>query len=263
MPNEAPFTGIAVRCGEFPTRLRAVLSPRHIPALAVAAAALIAAGCGGDESSASDVGVPATIGLGSNIDGSVGGIDGSAANADDVDTIVMIGDSITFGATPEIESRFTNLGFDDVTIDAVPGKRIARDIADNPAGSSVAQFIAGAETDRDDELWIVALGTNDVGQYGSAEEVAGAVNEVLDAVPDDVPLVWVDVYFRDKPEEAAQVNAIIRERISRRGNAVVAPWTEFAEAEGVLVADGVHTTDAGADTFAFVVTDSTRAFLGR
>lgn len=225
---------------------------------------LVVASCGGDESAASDEGVPATIGLGSNINGTVGGIDGVAENAADVDTIVMIGDSITFGATPEIESRFTDLGFDDVTIDAIPGKRIARDIADNPAGSSVAAFIAaGDDSPRDDELWIVALGTNDVGQYASAEEIAAAVNEVLDAVPGDVPLVWVDVYFRDKPDEAAQVNAIIRERLARRGNAVVAPWTEFAEADGVLVADGVHTTDNGADMFAFVVTDSTRAFLGR
>ncbi|MEM8618148.1 MAG: GDSL-type esterase/lipase family protein [Actinomycetota bacterium] len=241
-----------------------MLSPRHAVALAAAAAVVVTAGCGGDESVASNNGAPATIGLGSNIDGTVGGIDGVAESADDVETIVMIGDSITYGAVPEIESRFTELGFDDVTIDAMPGKRISRDIVDNPAGSSVAAFIAsGDDGQHDDELWIVALGTNDVGQYASAEEIAGAVDEVLDAVPDDVPLVWVDVFFRDRPDEAAQVNAIIRERLARRGNAVVAPWTEFAGADGVLVGDGVHTTDSGADTFAFVVTDSTRAFLDR
>ena len=55
--------------------------------------------------------------------------------------------------------------------------------------------------DHSDELWVVALGTNDIGQYSSSDEIAAAVNEVIDAVPDESPLVWVDTYFRDQAEQ--------------------------------------------------------------
>ncbi len=89
------------------------------------------------------------------------------------------------------------------------------------------------------------------------------MNEVLDAVPEDSPLVWVDAYFRDRPEQQELVNTIIRDRVTRRGNSVVAPWTEFAASDGVLSSDGIHPSDDGTEVFAFVVTDTTSAFLGR
>ena len=47
----------------------------------------------------------------------------------------------------------------------------------------VADFITGGDDDHEGELWVVALGTNDVNQYGSPDELAVAVDEMLDAVP--------------------------------------------------------------------------------
>ncbi len=110
---------------------------------------------------------------------------------------------------------------------------------------------------------MVALGTNDIGQYAGADEIAAAVNEVIDAVPDDAALVWVDTYFRDRPEQTELVNSIVRRSGRPRGDSVVAPWTAFATQQGVLSGDGVHPTTDGADVFAFVVADTVREFLGR
>ena len=226
--------------------------------LALAGVALLA-GCG-----PADAAPSGTIG-GLRIEGDPGelGTHGSvAATASAIGSVVMIGDSITKGSTPALEERFDLLGLD-VDIEAQNGKRMAVSSGDNPSGSSVAEFIAGSSDDHSNELWVVALGTNDIGQYSSPDAIAAAVNEVLDAVPDESPLVWVDAYFRDRAEQQEVVNTIIRDRVTRRGNSVVAPWTEFATGDGVLSSDGIHPTDDGTEVFAFVVTDTTSAFLGR
>ncbi len=205
------------------------------------------------------------LGDGLVIEGDPGelGTHGSVAStASGIDSVVMIGDSITKGSTPALEERFDLLGLD-VDIEAQNGKRMAVSSGDNPSGSSVAEFIAGSSDDHSNELWVVALGTNDIGQYSSPDAIAAAVNEVLDAVPDESPLVWVDAYFRDRAEQQEVVNTIIRDRVTRRGNSVVAPWTEFATGDGVLSSDGIHPSDDGTEVFAFVVTDTTSAFLGR
>ncbi len=177
--------------------------------------------------------------------------------------MVMIGDSITKGATPALDERYELLGLDHL-IEAENGKRIAVSAPANASGASIAQFLAdNGDGDHTDEVWVIALGTNDVGQYGSPDEIAAAVNETLAAVPDDAALVWVDTYFRDRSEAAAELNAIVRDRVDRRGDSVIAPWTAFAPSDGVLTRDGVHPTPDGADVFAFVVTDTVRAFLDR
>jgi lysophospholipase L1-like esterase len=192
-----------------------------------------------------------------------GAADGIADDAAGIDTVVMIGDSITKGATPALDERYELLGLDHL-IEAQNGKRIAVSSPDNASGVSIAQFIAdNGDGDHTDEVWVVALGTNDVGQYASPDEIAAVVNEILAAVPDDAALVWVDTYFRDRADAAAELNAIVRERVARRGDSVIAPWASFAPSEGVLTGDGVHPTSDGADVFAFVVTDTVRAFLDR
>lgn len=224
------------------------------------------AGCVGDQtattSNGADVPPPAidVTGDPAAISGAANGI---ADDATGIDTVVMIGDSITKGATPALDERYELLGLGHL-IEAENGKRIAVSSPDNASGASIARFLAeNGDGDHTDEVWVVALGTNDVGQYASPDEIAAAVNEVIDAVPDDAALVWVDTYFRDRADAAAELNAIVRERVARRGDSVIAPWTSFAPSEGVLTGDGVHPTSDGADVFAFVVTDTVRAFLGR
>ena len=111
------------------------------------------------------------------------------------------------------------------------------------------------------ELWVVALGTNDINQYGSPDELAGVVDEMLDAVPDDVPLVWIDTYFRDQSEGATFVNTVVADRLSRRGNAVMAPVERRGGRRRCACSgDGVHPTDDGQLVFADVVVSDNRRF---
>ncbi len=192
-----------------------------------------------------------------------GATDSNADGASDIDSVVMIGDSITKGSMPYLDERFGLLELDYLT-EAENGKRMAVSARDNPSGAAVAAFLAeNGDGDHTDEVWVVALGTNDISQYASPDDIAAAVNEVLNEVPEDAALVWVDTYIRDRPEQTEAVNSIIRQRVERRGDSVVAPWTAFVEADGVLTSDGIHPTNGGADVFAFVVTDTVRAFLDR
>lgn len=253
-----------------------------LPAIALCALAWSAAACGSGDSDATADTLTAplpTIGLGSQFDnpGQPGLISGAAdvraVGADDIDTVVMIGDSITRGSTPKLYERFETMGLANILIESQNGKRIAVSSRNNPSGAAIAGFLttSDAEGDSDEavdddhsnELWVVALGTNDVGQYSSPDQIAAAVNEVLAAVPDESPVVWVDVYFRDRPEQQVLINSIIAERIERRGNAVLAPWSFFAGSDGITVGDGVHPTESGKDAFAFVVADTVQAFLDR
>jgi lysophospholipase L1-like esterase len=244
------------------------VSPATGPAAFVGViVALVAfAGCVADRAdthaNGADVPPPAIAVTGdpAAISGAAGAI---ADDASGIDTVVMIGDSITKGATRALDERYELLGLDRL-IEAENNKRIAVSTPDNASGASIARFLVdNGDGDHTDEVWVVALGTNDVGQYAGPDEIAAAVNEVLAAVPEDAALVWVDIYFRDRAEGAAELNAIVRDRVTRRGDSIIAPWTSFAPSEGVLTGDGVHPTSDGADVFAFVVTDTVRAFLGR
>ena len=235
-----------------------------IAAILTVASALV--GCGsGDAGSASANGPvrPPAIEVSGDPAGISGAADASADGASEIDSVVMIGDSITKGAMPFLDERFGLLGLDH-TIEAENNKRMAVSVSDNPSGAAVAAFLAeNGDGDHTDEVWVVALGTNDISQYAGPDEIAAAVNEVLDEVPDDAALVWVDTYIADLPEQTEAVNSIIRRRVERRGDSVIAPWTSFVEGDGVLTGDGVHPTTGGADVFAFVVTDTVRAFLDR
>ena len=229
---------------------------RAVGALVVLLCCGVLAGCSSDP--AANIAQPdfgtATI---------VGEPDTSAADAADIETVVMVGDSITVGATAELEAQFDALGLDHV-IEAERGKRMTVSAPGNPSGASAAAALAGAE-DREPsaEVWVVALGTNDIGQYSSPDEIAAAVNEVIAAVPADAALVWVDTFHRDLPEQAEAVNSIIRDSVTRRGNSVIAAWSANAPVAGMVSDDGVHPTTDGSAWFAFVVTDTVRAFLGR
>ena len=113
----------------------------------------------------------------------------------------MIGDSITVASTPALQEVYEQLGFDEIIIESKQGKRTALTFGSNPSGVDIASFIVNSP-DRDDdhsnELWVVALGTNDINQYGDAAERAAAINEMLQTVPEESPLIWVDTYFEDQ-----------------------------------------------------------------
>lgn len=250
----------------------AVRAPRLalVIALAVSAAAGLA-GCGLLPSSESDAAVNdevppplPTIGLGSDVgDGLVsGGVDVRAIDTGAVDSVLMIGDSITVGAEPALRTLFESLGFSDVVIESQQGKRAAVDSGANPSGATVARFLAsGRDGNPASDLWVVALGTNDISQYPTVEDAIAAIDEVLAEIPDEAPLVWINTYFAERPDDTAEVNEAIDRAISARGNATVGNWDLVAPSDGVLRSDGVHPNENGSIVFADLVARTVADFL--
>ena len=77
---------------------------------------------------------------------------------------------------------------------------------------------------------------------------------MLQAVPDESPLVWVDTFFRDRPDATAELNVTIRDRVTQRGDSVIASWSAVADDDGNLRSDGVHPREQGSIVFADIVT---------
>jgi lysophospholipase L1-like esterase len=250
--------------------------------VAAVVALLAGAGCSSTQTIASSEGdgdgadaavetAPPTIGLGSEIDLGAGvapaDVSSDAAaravDPDAIETLVMIGDSITVGSQAALEERLGEVGFPDAVIEAQNGKRIAQDDVDNPSGVAIADqlTLSGVADDPAHELWVVALGTNDIGQYADAAEVGAVVDEMLAAVPAESALVWVDTYLPNDPEGSQLVDDVVRERLDRRGNAVVAEWSAVADREGVLSSDMIHPSDQGTQVFASTVAATVDRFV--
>ena len=73
------------------------------------------------------------------------------------------------------------------------------------------------------DLWVIALGTNDVANY-APEEYRPAIVELLAAVPADAPLVWVDTYLDEHQDLSALFNVELRTALGERGQATVVDW---------------------------------------
>lgn len=268
-------------CRPFVAAHRQNVPMRHRSTLAsLAVVALSASSCTGSTSSATNDAPLPTIGLGSDI-GEGGQISGGAdvrpVGTTEIDTVIMVGDSITVASTPQLENMFGQLGFDNVVIESREGKRTSQSFDSNPSGSTVVEnlvnFIQTAETDdgapptdddpfdHSNELWVIALGTNDIDQYSDPAERAAAINEMLKQVPDESPLIWVDTYFRDRPDATAEINDTIRDRVGQRDNSVVASWSAVADDDGNLRTDGVHPREQGSIVFADVVGNTIIQFL--
>ena len=160
-----------------------------------------------------------------------------------VETVAMVGDSITVGSQQALEASLAELGLDDVEIDAVSGRRM---LVDGSIDSGLDAVTEIADSDPPD-LWVIALGTNDVGNY-PPEEYGAAIIELLSAVPAEAPLIWVDTYLDDLPEESAVFNEVLRMALAGRGRATVVDWSSIAPEDGVLN-DGVHPSGFGIQAF--------------
>jgi lysophospholipase L1-like esterase len=239
----------------------AVIAPRSLVPL-LGALLLGAAACGGSQSSASSNppadAPPPTIGLGFEFEpGTVTGVADLEAieRPDQVSHIVMIGDSITHGSSDELRTGFASLGFPDAIIEAQQDKRMTAGNDSNPAGADIARYVVGADPDgeHEDELWVVALGTNDINQYGSLDDIGTQVDELLAAIPEDAAVLWVNTFYAGSDGGDGEVNLMIADRLEQRGNAAIVPWSSYATGDGVLTGDGVHPTAFGQQVFAGLV----------
>ncbi len=206
-----------------------------------------------------------TIVIGSEVDGEVVvSADVGPTSKTGIDTVIMIGDSITVASTPVLQEVYEQLGFDEIIIESKQGKRTALSFGSNPSGVDIASYIVDSPDQDDDhsnELWVVALGTNDINQYGDAAERAAAINEMLQIVPEESPLIWVDTYFEDQSEGADAINGSISDRVLDRGNSAIARWSLVAADDGNLRDDGVHPRQQGSAVFANVISATIVDFL--
>jgi lysophospholipase L1-like esterase len=162
--------------------------------------------------------------------------------------VAMVGDSITVGATALLEDAAADRGID-LFIDGQVGRRIT--VGGAPGSGTRAVEDLSREFGRAD-LWVIALGTNDVGQYATREEYATQIQALLDLIPADEPLAWINVYLAGRAEQSALFNDALNELLAARGHATIGDWTADAAAEGVL-SDGIHPSDEGRARFVEVV----------
>jgi lysophospholipase L1-like esterase len=171
---------------------------------------------------------------------------GTAAAADTlaVQRLAMVGDSITQGSQQQLEEAFAALGLRDVVINAEQGRRMLGSNSIPSGVEGIEEVLAeGAPPD----LWVIALGTNDVANLQPPDYPA-AINELLAAIPAGAPVLWVDCYLDGYQDLSEQFDAALRQVLATRGNARVVDWATVAAEDGVL-RDGIHPSGFGIEEF--------------
>ena len=114
------------------------MSPRLLSAWLVAVV-LTVAGCTELTSSAGNDVPVSTIGIGSEANSEVVvSADVPPTTSTVIDTVIMIGDSITVASTPALQEMYEQLGFDEIIIESKQGKRTAQSFGSNPRSTSPA-----------------------------------------------------------------------------------------------------------------------------
>lgn len=172
--------------------------------------------------------------------------DVSADEEAEVRTGVVVGDSLTVSASAEIRSTLAAEGLEVIAVDAREGRRIARGPVEPGVDAVVRLRIAGADPD----LWVFALGTNDVGAQADRETLRSDVGEILRLIPPDAVILWIDTRVDGRPERSVAANLLLRQVAVFDPRVEVVDWHTVAGEEGVLIADGVHLSPTGKDRFA-------------
>ncbi len=161
-----------------------------------------------------------------------------------VKRLAMVGDSITVGSKEALQAAFTGIGLSNADINAEAGRRMIKTSSISSGLDGIEQVLADGPAP---DLWVIALGTNDVANYNS-DQYAMAIERLLGALPADAKVVWVDCYLRKYVPASQKFDAVLRQVLAARGNARVVDWYSIAGEDGVLV-DGVHPSGFGRDEF--------------
>ncbi len=165
-------------------------------------------------------------------------------------TVAVVGDSLTVSAEDEIRAAFADAGIEVIGFDGRESRRTVRATTDLPSGvDAVTALQAFVEPD----LWVIALGTNDVGGQESPEEFRSDVDELLALLPEEVPAIWLDVWVKSRVEACIEANGVLREAAADRPGLSVVDWFQYGDDPGMILGDGVHLTDDGQQKFAAVM----------
>ena len=173
-------------------------------------------------------------------------------------TVAVVGDSLTVSAADEIEASLAAIGLDVLVIDAKESRRTTRSSTNLTSGSdAVESILADASAGEEPGLWVIALGTNDVASVGSLDGFRPEMRELLALIPDDAPVIWVDLWIRDRVEPIVEANRMIRAELrDRDGGSAVVDWFAHGDDDGVITGDGIHLTDVGRQVFAESIADT-------
>ncbi len=173
---------------------------------------------------------------------------GSASDGLLPSSVAVVGDSLTLSAVEELGPALTGLGLDVIAIDGVKNRRMVSRTSTVSSGSDAIAAIMATESP---DLWVIALGTNDVGAQQGISDMGRDMRTVLNLIPDDVPVVWVDLWIRDQPYQIVDGNRLIRAIIATRQGSGVVDWYAHGQFDdGVITDDGVHLTQSGQRRFA-------------
>ena len=172
-------------------------------------------------------------------------------------SMAMVGDSITDGSADAIRYVLASEGFDEITIDAVTSRRIEEGTGKGSPLSGIKSLYRLLAAGTAPDVWVIALGTNDVGLYDDQAEYRRLVTTMVEMIPDEVPLVWVDVYRAEHLTDTVVYNEILGEIVLARPDSAVVSWFAHASDPGadVLRDDQVHPNRNGTAVFASVVAE--------
>ncbi len=163
-------------------------------------------------------------------------------------TVAVVGDSLTLSAVDEIETALAAAGLRVVAVDGAESRRMARSSGGVSSGVDAIESIQEFAVP---ELWVIALGTNDVGAQSGDEVFREDVDRLLGLFPPEVPIIWVDLWIRDMGDQIVRANDSLRSRLAdRQGVAAVVDWHDHGDDPGIITSDGVHLTDEGQQLFA-------------
>ena len=231
------------------------LTRRTLLGTAIVLLVASAAGCGDDDTPEAAGGTLPLFGGTVPADGPAIDLSPSSGGGAGRD-VVVIGDSITVASAPQILAGAEALDVD-VTVLAESSRRIA--VGRQPAAGT--DVLAEVLAEGDPDLVVVALGTNDIGKYTTTAEYAAQIDELTGMLPNDQPLVWINTYLANSPNDSAQFNAALLDSLSDRGTATIGRWSSIAQRDGML-SDGIHPSEDGTQEFADLVVDEIDNWLG-
>ncbi|MEI8240115.1 MAG: GDSL-type esterase/lipase family protein [Actinomycetota bacterium] len=171
-------------------------------------------------------------------------------------SVAMVGDSITKASRTSLTDVFMTLGMKDQYIDGEVGRRIEVGNGNGPAPLSGIRTLYGMLAMKaKPDVWVVELGTNDVGSYAKPDDYGHLIDQVLGMLPKDAPLVWVNTYREQYLDATKVFNLVLLQRIESRGHAVVADWFSVASVsnQNVLRTDHLHPNTNGQKALALLV----------
>ena len=173
-----------------------------------------------------------------------------------IDSVAMVGDSITEASASSLRHALADVGIDNVVIDGQTSRRIAIGSGRNGetlSGVRAVKKLLGKGTDP--SVWVIALGTNDVGNFDTPQDCADLIGDITDLLPPPMRLVWVNVYRPRELRQTKVFNQVLTAQLEVRGDAVVADWYTIASdpARELLRNDDIHPNDDGKVAFADLV----------